>query len=370
MDRIKKKILLIDDVEENIIVLKERLEKEGYEIISATDGKAGIALANQEIPELIICDVMMPLMNGYEVMDIIHKSSRTNTIPFIFLTAKTDPKDFREGMQLGADDYISKPFDNNQLIKAVETRLARKEIFEARTEDIKQSISYALPHELQTPLAAIMGFTRLLIEDYNQIERGKILEIAEDIQKSAKRLSKLIQKVLFSSKLDFYFNDPEHLREVKSHSIANPKKIISDTAIKTAKDYGREGDLEFEIDNTKIHFSEYYLKSIITELIDNALKYSAKDSKVKVTGVENDSEYSLYVIDNGRGMSDEQIATLSEFIQFERKNYEQSGAGLGLSIVRKIIKLYDGEFCIESIPKKQTMVKLIIKVLKEDGVKE
>jgi CheY-like chemotaxis protein/anti-sigma regulatory factor (Ser/Thr protein kinase) len=370
MDRMKKKILLIDDVEENIIVLKERLEKEGYEIISATDGKTGIVLANQEIPDLIICDIMMPLMNGYQVMSIIHENTRTNTIPFIFLTAKTDPKDFRQGMQLGADDYITKPFDSKQLIKAVETRLARKEIFETRAEELKQSISYALPHELQTPLTAIMGFTRLLIEDYNQIERRKILEIAEEIQVSAKRLNKLIQKVLFSSKLDFYFNDPEHLRELKANSIDNPKKIITETAIKTAQDYGREEDLEFEVDNVKLHFSEPYLKSVISELIDNAMKYSAKGTKVKITGVENETEYSLYIIDNGRGMTEKQIDMLGEFIQFDRKHYEQSGAGLGLSIVKRLIKLYGGEFHIESILKKQTMVKLIIRILREDGIKE
>ena len=237
-------------------------------------------------------------------MNIIHENTRTNTIPFIFLTAKTDPKDFRKGMQLGADDYITKPFESKQLIKAVETRLARKEIFETRAEELKQSISYALPHELQTPLAAIMGFTRLLIEDYNQIERKKILEIAEEIQISAKRLNKLIQKVLYSSKLDIYFNDPEFLREVKANSIDNPQKIITEAAIKTAQDYGREGDFEFEIDNAKLHFSEPYLNSVISELIDNSMKYSAKGTKVKITGVENETEYSIYVIDNGRGMTD------------------------------------------------------------------
>jgi two-component system, sensor histidine kinase and response regulator len=369
MDRIKKKILLIDDVEENIIVLRERLENEGYEIISATDGKTGIALADQEIPELIICDIMMPSMNGYEVMEMIHNNERTKAIPFIFLTAKADIQDIRQGMQSGADDYIAKPFDSKQLIKAVEARLTRKEIFESRTEEIKQSISYALPHELQTPLTAIMGFTSLLIEDYNQIERSKILELAEDIQKSAKRLNNLIQKILFSSNLDFLFNDPAHLREIKRHTVINPKKIITESAINTAKKFGREGDLEFEVDNANLYFSEQYLKTIISELIDNAMKYSPGGTRVKVTGVENESEYSLYIIDNGRGISDKQIEQLGEFIQFERKNYEQSGAGLGISIVRKLTKLYDGEFYIESVLNKQTMVKLIFRIKKENGIK-
>jgi CheY-like chemotaxis protein len=169
MSRIKKKILLIDDIEENLIVLTERFEKEGYDTISALDGKSGISLAVQELPDLILCDIMMPVLNGYQVMQLIHENPYTNTIPFIFLTAKSDPKDFTEGMQLGADDYITKPFDSKQLIKSIETRLSRKEVFDSKSQELKQSISYSLPHELQTPLAAIMGFSRLLIEDFNHI---------------------------------------------------------------------------------------------------------------------------------------------------------------------------------------------------------
>ncbi|MDR3611796.1 MAG: hybrid sensor histidine kinase/response regulator [Ignavibacteriaceae bacterium] len=369
MDRIKKKILLIDDVEENIIVLRERLEKEGYRTITANDGKTGIELALKENPDLILCDIMMPLLNGYEVMSIIHSNPRTNTIPFIFLTAKAEPKDFREGMQLGADDYITKPFDSKQLIKAVETRLARKETFEAKTEELKQSITYVLPQELKTPLAAIMGFSHLLIEDYSQIERKRILEIAEDIQLSAKRLNKLIQKILFSAKLDLILKDPEKLRELKTHKTENPNKLITETAVRIALGYDRVDDLEFEIDNTPLQIAEAYLKSIISELTDNAMKYSSKGTNVKITGVQKETEYCIYIVDNGKGISDKQIGMLGEFMQFDKKDSEQSGSGLGLSIVKKLILLYGGELNIESIPKKQTMVKLTIMV-QDNGNKE
>jgi CheY-like chemotaxis protein/anti-sigma regulatory factor (Ser/Thr protein kinase) len=360
MEKIKKKILLIDDVEENLTVLRERLEKEGYDTISANDGTSGIQLAIQELPDLILCDIMMPHMDGYEVMEILHSNPYTNTIPFIYLTAKSDPKDFRTGMQLGADDYLTKPFNSKLLIKAVQTRLERKEVFNSKTEEIKNSISYALPHELQTPLTVIMGFTQLLIEDYYQIERSKILEIAVDIQASARKLSKLVQKILFSTKLDLIFTNIEKLRELRSHVVNNPKTIITETVLKTGKEYDRENDIAFEVEDAKLKFSETYLKSVLTELTDNALKFSDKGSRIQITGVLNENEYSIYIVDNGRGMSDQQISMLGDFMQFERKNYEQSGAGLGLSIVKKIVEMFNSEIHIESIPEKQTMVKVTI----------
>ena len=362
----KNKILLIDDVEENLTLLKERLEKEGYETIAANDGTKGIQLAINEIPDLILCDIMMPALDGYEVMQILHENPHTNTIPFIFLTAKSEPKDFRTGMGLGADDYLTKPFNSKQLIKAVKTRLERKEVFDSKTEDIKNSISYSLPHELQTPLTVITGFTQLLIEDYMHIERSKILEIAVDIQSSATKLSKLVHKILFSTKLDLVSASPEKLRELHTHIVISPKTIIADTASKIALEYGRESDLEVEVEDVKIKFFDQYLKFIITELTDNAFKFSEKGKKVKITGRRNGNEYSINVIDNGRGMSEAQISMLGDYMQFERKNFEQSGAGLGLSIVKKIAQIFECEIHIESIPENQTNVRLTIGSIHND----
>jgi K+-sensing histidine kinase KdpD len=247
--------------------------------------------------------------------------------------------------------------------------LARKEVFNSKTEEIKNSISYSLPHELQTPLTVIIGFTQLLIEDYLQIERSKILEIAVDIQASTQKLSRLVQKILFSTKLDQVFTSVEKLRDLRSHIVSNPKKIITEMALKIAGGYKRENEIVFEVDDANIKFSESYLKSVISELTDNALKFSDKGSKIHITGVQNENEYSIYVIDNGRGMSDTQLAMLGEFMQFDRKNYEQSGAGLGLSIVKKIADIFNCEVQIDSIPEKQTMVKITIGSIPYEGTK-
>jgi CRP-like cAMP-binding protein/CheY-like chemotaxis protein len=122
-----KKVLIIednDDIRENVI---EILELAGYQVSSANNGKAGVELAFQDIPDIILCDIMMPEMDGYGVLYMLSKRPETIAIPFIFLTAKAEHFDRRKGMEMGADDYLTKPFDDMELLNAIESRLKKKE---------------------------------------------------------------------------------------------------------------------------------------------------------------------------------------------------------------------------------------------------
>src|ERR1041385_473660 len=126
-----KTILIIEDnrdVRENTA---EILELAGYRVLQAENGKLGVEVAQSMKPDLIICDIMMPVLDGYGVIHLLSKSVDTASIPFIFLTAKNERSDFRKGMEMGADDYISKPFDDIELLKAVESRLKRNELLKA-----------------------------------------------------------------------------------------------------------------------------------------------------------------------------------------------------------------------------------------------
>lgn len=128
----EKKILLIEDnadVRENT---QEILELSGYKVISAENGRVGAALAQTELPDLIICDIMMPELDGYGVLHLLGHSPETATIPFIFLTAKAEKSDMRKGMLLGADDYLTKPFDDVELLQAVEVRLHKNELLKSK----------------------------------------------------------------------------------------------------------------------------------------------------------------------------------------------------------------------------------------------
>src|SRR5688572_8014334 len=123
-----KTILLIEDNIEMRENTSEILELAGYNVIAAENGKSGVDLALKHLPDLIICDVMMPELDGYGVLHILSKNHKTSGIPFIFLTAKAEKEDFRKGMNLGADDYITKPFNDSELLDALETRFRKTEI--------------------------------------------------------------------------------------------------------------------------------------------------------------------------------------------------------------------------------------------------
>ena len=130
-----KKILLIEDNVDMRDNIQEILELSGYNVLTASNGKNGVKSAIESIPDLIICDVMMPEMDGYETLYLLSKNEKTKHIPFIFLTAKAEKTDFRKGMNLGADDYLTKPFEEMELLKVVETRLERSEAFRHNFEN-------------------------------------------------------------------------------------------------------------------------------------------------------------------------------------------------------------------------------------------
>jgi len=150
-----KTILLVEDnkaVRENII---EILELASYNVLSAENGRIGVDIASKEFPDLIICDIMMPELDGYGVLHLLSKNPKTSSIPFIFLTAKAERGDFRKGMEMGADDYISKPFEDIELLNAIEIRLKKNEMLKAEFASNVEGISEFLDQAKSTGKVAL-----------------------------------------------------------------------------------------------------------------------------------------------------------------------------------------------------------------------
>src|SRR5207248_9526251 len=148
----EKTVLVIDDnmdIRENT---SEILELAGYKTFTAENGKQGVEIAQKEKPSLIVCDIMMPDLDGYGVLHLLRKNEETQNIPFIFLTAKTERSDFRKGMEMGADDYITKPFDEIELLNAVEIRFKKYEILEQKYSSSPQGINQFLKDITNTGL--------------------------------------------------------------------------------------------------------------------------------------------------------------------------------------------------------------------------
>jgi K+-sensing histidine kinase KdpD len=358
------KILVIEDELDVREIILDILYEEGYIAQGAENGEVGLRLALETIPDLIICDVMMPKMDGYEVLKKTRENSKTATIPFVFITAKATRDDLRLGMNLGADDYLTKPFRRDELLKTISTRMKKQAIVEQKTqeklEELRGNITLSLPHQLRTPLNGIMGLSQLLIEDFQEMEADEIQESLVDINNSAERLYKLVSNFLLYADLEILEHYPERIQSFLKGSITNQTAIVQDVIRKLLEAYPeRTADIILKIDNyNTMHLSEKIFRKIVEELLENALKFSNVGTPIEIETYKYQQSYHLEMIDKGQGMTAEKIANLGIYQKFDRSRYEQQGLGLGLVIVQRLIKLQGGEFKINSIPKQGTVIQL------------
>ena len=360
------KILVIEDEEsirENIL---ELLEAENFQGIGATNGKIGIKMAIDQIPDLILCDMMMPEVDGHGVLKALRSEPLTAIIPFIFLTAKADKSDIRTGMELGADDYITKPCTPQELLKAITIRLEKHKAISRKSQktldELRTNISMSFPHELRTPLNAILGFSELMLSEYKVFEEPDILEMLGQINTSGHRLYRLIQNFLLYAELEIAATNPELLKEMRNSEFSCIKSLITQKAQQQAKLVNRTDDLQLKLHDSSVAIDSVKLAKIVEELLDNAFKFSLEGTPVLLSTLVKDQTFILSVKDRGRGMTADQIVQLEAYRQFDRKIYQQAGLGLGLAIVQRLVELHGGEFKIESLPQQETIVSISLPV--------
>lgn len=347
-----KKILVIEDAHALRKDIMEMLKFEGFDVAEAENGLKGVELARKYMPDLIICDIMMPELNGYEVLDVLRKDANTSMIPFIFLTAKTDKSDIRFGMASGADDYLTKPFKTIELLATIRARLDRKETIlrfaDRKLDTIRQNIITALPHELRTPLNTIIGFSEMLISDGNTMTGDQVVQWAQHISSAAQRLYRLIENYISYARVETMARDSQQ-GSLSRNVVTNPRLIIEFQVLQKAAEYHREKDVVLKLEDVQsLQIAEDDLGKIVSELMDNALKFSESGKRIEVSGAVEGKHYALYFRDYGRGMTPEMLASVGSFMQFERWLYEQQGAGLGLTIARRLVELYGGALDITS----------------------
>lgn len=330
-----------------------------YQMLEAEDGETGLKLALEHLPDLVICDISMPGMDGYQVLEEMHRHEQGMEIPFIFLTAFGDQHSMRKGMNLGADDYIVKPFTIPELQTAVQTRLRKQATRDAKyrhaLEDLRKNITTSLPHEIRTAIMVIEGYTYLMLEDSQNSPEQR--EMLNSMIQYSRRLQTLSEKFMWYIRTQVTQTDI-----TPAEYTADPVAAVGSVARAVAKRMERAADLTLELDTAQDHLriNEECLMKIVEELIENAFKFSKSGSNVTVQTRAVNHTYHITILDYGRGMTHDQIEQIGGFMQFDRDTYEQQGTGLGLIIAKRLTELSEGQFNVHSIPQRGTVVSVKI----------
>jgi signal transduction histidine kinase len=346
-----RKILVIDDDAGLRKTLETALKHFGYEVSVAATGDEGVPRAREWKPDLVLCDVNMPGMDGRVVLQVLRNDPHLANCQIVLMTGNQDAHPLREGMNLGADDYLPKPFEIAQLRTCVEARLRRATTYRRLEENILRRhgelFNSTLPHEFMTPLNGILGFAEILKEDLGRIPREDSLQMLSDIEGCARRLHRTLMNYITLVTIE---NTPAPDKNAPRPTTGPGRaaQVLNNVASTIARQGGRESDLTVEIGSVGLCCSENDLQIIAEHLIENAFAYSAAGMPVFVSfGLQN-SRPTLVVKDRGRGMSREQIEQIGLFTQFDRKRFEQQGLGIGLAIVKRLLDNHGGTIEFES----------------------
>jgi signal transduction histidine kinase len=350
----KSKILIVDDNPQNLQLLGKILLETNHEIEFATNGKAALDWINNKNFDLILLDINMPDMNGFEVCGRIRSNRSMDHVPVIFLSAETDRENILRGFELGAQDYVTKPFDSRELLVRIRTHLALKETLvkleaekeRARSADnLKSAFLATMSHELRTPLNSIIGFTGILMKEKPGPLNDEQKKQLNMVQSSARHLLSLINDVLDISKIEAgqlklnyqHFNLPELINKV----IETVKPLADKKALDLIVSIDKEtGDITS--DNLRV-------QQILLNLLNNAIKFTETGS-INISCESDGSFVKIQVADTGIGIESDKIERLfSPFFQIDTgltRKYE--GTGLGLSICKKLTEILNGKIEVRS----------------------
>ena len=352
----QKQILVVEDHDLLLVAIRDVLEMEGYHVVTAGDGLAALETMENFTPDLIVADISMPRMDGYKFFEAVRSRPEWVPIPFVFLTARAEREDRLKGKEMGAEDYLVKPFDPPELLVVVRSRIGRaeaiREAAETEFESLKQQIVTLLSHELRTPLTSVYGYTELALEDAASLSTGEFEQYLLGIQRGADRLKHLVEDLLMVVRLTTGQVDREfELLSTINHDWAKTIAHVTKLGELQAADKGIAFEVNIPSDLPPIRVYENFLSDAVERLIDNAIKFSRKKGKrIGVTVSVEDGWVEIAVEDEGVGISDEGLRKLFElFRQINRQKMEQQGSGLGLAIAMGMVSCMGGEIKVRSV---------------------
>ena len=374
----RAKILVVEDDQHLMEGIKEILELDDYEVMTAGTGIDGLEVLKSvdPLPDLIVSDIMMPRMDGYEFFEAVRSEPKWVAIPFIFLTAKGEKSDIRLGKAMGADDYVTKPFGAEDLLIAVTAKLERhkqlQSVLSSQVADIKRKILTILNHEFRTPLTYVIAYADMLHRDADAMSLAEMREFLNGVSSGADRLRRLIENFIYLVEMET--GEFETSFSWRKKPISDYKGLLDNscqTILPGLKERRQELEIKIADKLPGIMGDWEYLSVALARLLDNASKFSKESTCVRVR-VELDEEPRLCirVIDEGRGIPNEELARIFDaFYQVNRQKFEDQGAGSGLAIVRGVAQVHNAEIVVESVVDEGSSFTLRFKPISQDVLK-
>ncbi|RCX13537.1 histidine kinase/DNA gyrase B/HSP90-like ATPase [Anaerobacterium chartisolvens] len=330
-------ILLVDDTPEHIETAVTLLRQNNYRIRIATRGSAALRLMDRRCPDLVLLDVYMPEMDGFEVCRLLKGNEAFRDIPIIFLTSSNDEESIKRGFSLGAQDYVVKPFNVSELLARVNTHIKLKR----QTQSLKEanleldSFCYTVAHDLKAPLLSISKLAEYLEGDYSTELGSDGQELIANIREKSVEVVNIVNHLLEFSRMC----------EMQMHSeYINMNELFKD-AYKELMQQEPERQVDFFMDGLpQIKGDAVMLKLLCLNILSNALKYTrhTHSPSIQVSCSESESEYIFSVRDNGAGFDMRYSSRLFGVFQRLHSKNEFEGSGVGLAISQRILKRHNG----------------------------
>lgn len=342
------KILIVDDTPKNIQILGTVLRQQQYQIYVAQNGRQALEVAHKVIPDLVLLDIMMPEMDGFQACEELKKSAVTSKIPIIFLTAKAEAEDIVKGFELGAVDYILKPFNSAELLARVRTHLllVQKNRELAQSAEEQKELLHILCHDLANPLTACSGASEIL--DHDNYEALK--DIIHSAAQNGLEIIKLVRQMRAVE------DKPITLSPVKVSEAVYQSKLILQPKF-TAKNIELVTKMNPDI---RVYVEPIsFINSVLNNLFTNAIKFSHPNSIILITVEPAGEQVKLMIEDHGIGMPQSLVSKLFDIKQptSRRGTQGEDGTGFGMPLVKKFITAYGGSIQVSSVDEREDAIK-------------
>jgi len=350
-------ILVVDDNPDVTYFVSAILRKYGYDTMVADSGPAALSLMEQRRPDLVLCDIMMPDMDGFQVFRRVRSDHRWRTIPFAFLTALSDPDTRLSSVELGAEAFIAKPFTQKELLSVISGLLRRAQELQTHAaselESVKSQLLFMITHELNTPLSVIRMLTDSMHSNLDRIGQDQVSEYVDLLARSTGDLSYIVESMLLALQID-----SGRARELYA-SWAAPHQLHAIIEVALEKSIPKAEERTVSIDivgldaDLWVYGHKEQLLQIFRRILDNAISFSPKGGTVSVSLVQDDDRVNITFTDRGPGMTPDEVkAAFDRLSQINRAQQEQQGIGLSLNLVRSLVEIHGGEISVESTPGK------------------